>query len=141
MALLNVRWKSSDRQGGERRESIVIVNLRPAKANPTVTFGFLAESFCHALSNSAASISLLSSAMNRCIKPISPGPELFPIRRPRFQCTVFIDLACHSLRRTKLCYQRRQYPRGQRAVPETCRAVLCDGGTLEINNTALLISC
>ena len=35
-ALLNVRWISSDRQGGERRESIVIVTLRPAKANATL---------------------------------------------------------------------------------------------------------
>ena len=36
MALLNVRWKSSDRLWGERGESIVIVTLRPANANATL---------------------------------------------------------------------------------------------------------
>src|SRR6516164_3219625 len=96
MALLNVRCKSSDRQGGERRESIVIVTLRPENANATVTFGFLAESFCHALSNSSVSISLLSSAMNRCIKPLSPGPKLLLYGVPGFSVPRFIDLACHS---------------------------------------------
>ena len=141
MALLNVRWKSSDRQGGERRESIVIVTLRPANANATVMFGFLAESFCHALSNSAVSISLLSSAMNRCIKPLSPGPKLLLYGVPGFSVPPLYRFGVSFFRWTKLRYQRRQYPRGQRTLPQPCRVVLCDDGTSEMDNTALLRNC
>ena len=140
MALLNDRWKSSDRQGGERRESIVIVTLRPANANATLTFGFLTESFCHALSNSAVSICLLSSAMNRCIKPLSPDLNFSYTASPISVYPLY-RLGVSFLRRTKLRYQRRQYPRGQRTLPQPCRAVLCDDGTSEIDNTALLRNC
>jgi hypothetical protein len=131
MALLKVRWKSSDRQGGERRESIVIVTLRPANANATVTFGFLAESLCHALSNAAVSISLLSSAMNRCIKPISPGPELslygVPVsvyRLYRFGVSFSAD---------QIVISTPPISSWQRTVLEPCRAVLRDDGTSEMD--------
>ena len=130
MALLNVRWKSSDRHGGERRESMVMVTLRPAKANATVTFGFLAELFCHALSNSAVSISLLSSAMNSCIKPLSPKADVLLYGVPVFSVPL-IDLACHSCGGRKLRYQDRHQPRGQGRFPAAAtvsRGSLCGDG-------------
>src|SRR5437868_13091277 len=71
MALLNVRWKLSDRHSSERLVSMVIETLRPSKPKFTLKFGLRAESLCRDLSNLLLSIRLLSSAMNLCIESIS----------------------------------------------------------------------
>jgi hypothetical protein len=56
----------------------------------------------------------------------------------RFISVTHINLACHSRGGTKLRYQRRQYPRGQRTLPQPCRAVLSAKTASEMDNTALL---
>jgi len=78
ITLLNARRKLCESHGLSLSEWIVAEIRRPSKAKSTLSSARAEASLCHKRSNSAFSITLLSSAINLCIAGVLVIPLLNP---------------------------------------------------------------